>query len=259
MMDLRLGDCLELMKDIPDNSIDCCITDPPYGITKLRWDNIIDFELMWEQLKRIVKDNGAICLFGSEPFSSALRMSNIKMFKYDWIWEKDRAPNFALSKYRPLSYHEIISVFYSKTAKYYPQKIKRDSKRVEHCQKNKNSSWKTIRKSEEVSFQTQYTGRSFYVYDAGLKFPSSVVKNPIVNPGSKEKKQGRHPTQKPIKLLEYLIKTYSLENETILDFTMGSGSTAIACLNTNRKFIGIEKDETYFNIAKERIEKHNIK
>ena len=254
MIDLRHGDCLELMKTIPDNSVDMVLTDPPYGTTACKWDSVIDFDLMWAQLKRITKDNGAICLFGSEPFSSALRMSNIKMFKYDWVWQKDRAANFGASKYVPQKYHEIISVFYSKTCKYYPQKIKRTSDRVKQCQKNKNLSWRTVRSdSEEVSFKTDYKLRSFDVYDCNLKYPSSVINNPIVNSSSKEKKEGRHPTQKPVALLEYLIKTYTLENETVLDFTMGSGSTGVAAKNLNRKFIGIEKDDKYFKIAQERI------
>ena len=246
------GDCLELLKTIPDKSIDLVLTDPPYGTTACKWDTVIPFEPMWKELKRIRKDNAAIVLFGSEPFSSHLRMSNIKEFKYDWIWNKDRAANFAASKYQPQKYHEILSVFGGKN--YYPQRIKRESERVKQCQKNNNKSWQTVRHDgNEVSFQTDYKARSFDVYDAETKFPSSVIKNPIVNSSSKEKKDGNHPTQKPVALLEYLIKTYTLEGETVLDFTMGSGSTGVAAKNLGRSFIGIEKDVTYYDIATKRI------
>ena len=174
------------------------------------------------------------------------------MFKYDWIWHKDRAANFGASKYVPQKYHEIISVFYRRCS-YYPQKIKRESNRVKQCQVNNNKSWQTVREKEEISFKTDYKPRPFSVYDPNFKFPSSVIFNPIVNSSSKEKKEGKHPTQKPVALLEYLIKTYTLENETVLDFTMGSGSTGMACKNLDRNFIGIEKDEGYFKIAQDRI------
>lgn len=253
MIDLRLGDCLEVMKAIPDNSIDMVLTDPPYGTTACKWDSVIPFEPMWEQLKRIRKEKSAIVLFGTEPFSSYLRISNIKEFKYDWIWQKDRGANFASAKFNPIKYHEIITVFNSKT--YYPQKIPRESNRVAQGIKNKNINWTTTRQDgNNVSFNKNYKPRRFDAYDADFKLPSSVIYNPIVSSSSKEKKVGQHPTQKPVALLEYLIKTYTIENETVLDFTMGSGSTGVACKNLNRNFIGIEKDEMYFNIAKERIE-----
>lgn len=252
MINLLHGDCLELMKSIPDKSIDLVLTDPPYGTTACKWDTVIPFEPMWKELKRIRKDNAAIVLFGSEPFSSHLRMSNIKEFKYDWVWQKDRAANFAASKYQPQKYHEILSTFGGKN--YYPQRIKRGSERVKQGQKNNNLSWQTVRRDgQEVSFQTDYKPRSFNVYDAETKFPSSVLNYSIVNSSSKEKKDGKHPTQKPVALLEYLIKTYTLEGETVLDFTMGSGSTGVACKNLNRDFIGIEQDDKYFEIAKNRI------
>jgi len=252
--ELILGDCLDVLPKISDKSVDIVLTDPPYGTTACKWDSVIPFSLMWLNLKRIIKDNGCIALFGSEPFSSALRMSNIKQFKYDWIWQKDRGANFGASKYQPQKYHEIISIFYIKN-KYYPQKIKRISNRVKQSIKNNNLSWQTIRKDDqEVSFKTDYKPRNFNVYDENYKYPSSIIYNPIVNSSSKEKKDGNHPTQKPVALLEYLIKTYTNENDTVLDFTMGSGSTGVACKNLNRKFIGIEKDQNYFNIAKDRIE-----
>ena len=239
MIDLLKGDCLELMKSIPDGSIDAIITDPPYGTTACKWDSVIDFDLMWLELNRIIKPNGAIVLFGSEPFSSALRMSNIKNYKYDWIWKKNRGSNFATLKYQPFKEHEIISVFNKHN--YYPIKQKRTKSgqnRLKYKSKNKLSD---INGGKFIN-----NGKEFYENpDKKLRNPSSVQKfNTEV---------GKHPTQKPIALMEYLIKTYTNENETVLDFTMGSGSTGVAAKNTNRNFIGIEQDENYFNIAKERI------
>ena len=219
------GDCLELMKGIPDNSIDMVLTDPPYGTTACKWDTVIDFELMWKQLKRITKDNRAICLFGSEPFSSALRMSNIKMFKYDWVWRK-RPVNFLNAKRQPLRQTERISVFNAK--RYYPQGLI-------VCNKiNKRSNSTETSRVHGASNIAKFTN-----------YPTDILD--FIG------ERGLHPTQKPVALLEYLIKTYTLENETVLDFTMGSGSTGVAAKNLNRKFIGIEQDDKYFNIAKERI------
>ena len=234
MIDLRCGDCLELMKDIPDDSIDMVLTDPPYGTTACKWDTVIDFDLMWEQLKRITKDNSAICLFGSEPFSSALRMSNIKMFKYDWIWDKVKGGNFAILKYQPYKTHELISVFSKKTHKYYPIKTPQKERKGKVY-------------SNSDSAPLMYSDGKERVYKD--KHPKSILT--ISNANQKGKV---HPTQKPVALLEYLIRTYTLENEAVLDFTMGSGSTGVACKNLNRKFIGIEKDDKYFEIAKNRIE-----
>ncbi len=254
MINLIKGDCLLEMANIESGSVDAIICDPPYGTTACKWDSVIPFDAMWEQLNRIIKPNGAIALFSQNPFTANLIMSNPSMYKYDWVWQKDRAPNFGASKYVPQKYHEYINIFGKKSVKYYPQKIPRESNRVAQCQKNNNKAWQTIRKDgQEVSFQSDYEARSFDVYDAKLKYPSSVIYNPVVNSSSKEKKAGNHPTQKPTKLLEYLIKTYTLEGETVLDFTMGSGSTGVACKNTNRSFIGIEQDDKYFEIAKERI------
>ena len=239
-MTLYKGDCLEVMKSIPDGSIDAIITDPPYGTTACKWDTVIDFELMWEQLNRIVKPNGAIVLFGSEPFSSALRMSNIKNYKYDWIWEKNRGSNFALLKYQPFKEHEIVSVFSNKTHNYYPIKQVRKGKgleRTKHLVKYDNKSEHNYISNKKITVNKL----------SELRYPSSVQKfNTEV---------GKHPTQKPVALMEYLIKTYTNENETVLDFTMGSGSTGVAAKNTNRNFIGIEQDENYFKIAEERINK----
>lgn len=241
MIDLRHGDCLELMKSIPDGSIDLVLTDPPYGTTACKWDNIIPFEPMWAELKRITKDNGAICLFGSEPFSSHLRISNIKMFKYDWIWKKNAGSNFGAVKYQPMKEHEIISVFSIKTARYYPIKQERSDagkRMIKLGVKSKAS------KGGDV-YGGLNKGYDNSKQDPNLRYPSSVQKF--------KRERGKHPTQKPVALLEYLIKTYTLEGETVLDFTMGSGSTGVASKNLNRSFIGIEQDDKYFQIAKERI------
>ena len=233
MVDLRLGDCLELMKDIPDGSVDLVLTDPPYGTTACKWDSVIPFEPMWEQLNRVIKPNGAICLFGSEPFSSALRMSNIKHFKYDWIWNKKRFANQMCAKFQPLKIHENISVFSLKKHNYYPQGLIR-------CDKITKQGKKITDNIGGGSRPTQY-------YQEFTNYPRSILEFGL----DKEK---YHSTQKPITLLEYLIRTYTNEGETVLDFTMGSGSTGVACVNTNRNFIGIELDEGYFEIAKKRIE-----
>jgi len=244
MIDLRLGDCLEVMKTIPDNSIDAIITDPPYGTTNCNWDGVIDFDLMWEQLNRIIKLNGVIVLFGAEPFSSALRMSNIKNFKYDLIWDKKRPSNFPLAKYVPLKTCENIIVFSNmrattggkkglETMKYYPQGLKDCNKTVTTT--IKNSTGKTAKDFDYYKRQITKTN-----------YPKDLIY-------FKQESKKVHPTQKPVALMEYLIKTYTNENETVLDFTMGSGTTGVACKQTNRNFIGIEKEEKYFKTAQERI------
>tara|TARA_R110000823_G_scaffold173505_1_gene306149 strand:+ start:178 stop:912 length:735 start_codon:yes stop_codon:yes gene_type:complete len=240
MIDLILGDCLEVMKTIEDKSIDSIICDPPYGTTSCKWDSVIDFELMWDQLNRIIKPNGAIVLFGSEPFSSALRISNIKNYKYDWVWEKSRPANFMNAKFQPMKYHENILVFSQKRHKYYPIKFKGDKS---HASKPRSG------KSNIYSIKNNNNG----VDISDMKNPKSVI-----SIKSTDSTRNLHPTQKPIALMEYLIKTYTNEGETVLDFTMGSGSTGLACLNTNRNFIGIEMDENYFNIAKKRIKENPI-
>ena len=197
---------------------------------------------MWEQLNRIIKPNGAIVLFGSEPFSSALRMSNIKQYKYDWVWAKNRGSNFTLVKYQPMKEHEIISVFSNKTHNYYPIKEQRKGKGLERINGNYN-----IGKASNITGiqQTICTTQG-----QELRQPSSIQKFNTTEKGIKR----YHPTQKPVALIEYLIKTYTLENETVLDFTMGSGSTGVACINTGRNFIGIEKDGDYFDIANKRVD-----
>ena len=227
------GDCLELMKNIPDGSVDLVLTDPPYGTTACKWDSVIPFEPMWEQLNRIIKPNGAICLFGSEPFSSALRMSNIKNFKYDWIWEKEQGANFMLCKYQPYKVHEIVSVFSKIKHNYFPLMTE----------------GKPYISGKGTSGEITGNRPKVQTKNEGKRYPRSIQRF------NTEKNKSTHPTQKPIAFLEYLIKTYTNEDETVLDFTMGSGSTGVACVNTGRKFVGIELDDGYFGIAKERIEK----
>jgi site-specific DNA-methyltransferase (adenine-specific) len=234
---LYQGDCLEVMDKLIDEGVkvDAIITDPPYGTTACKWDSVIPFDEMWQRLNKLIKPNGAIVLFGSEPFSSALRMSNIKNYKYDWVWDKGRGYNFASLKYCPFKSHEIISVFSKKAHNYFPQKTK-----------GRPYSQKQGRKGEVYGGDN---GREIITINNGDRHPLSIQK--FVR-GRDD--VGLHPTQKPVALMEYLIKTYTNENETVLDFAMGSGSTGVACVNTGRNFIGIEIDETYFNIAKKRIE-----
>jgi len=250
MIKLLHGDCLELMKDIPDKSIDMILCDLPYGTTACKWDVIIPFEPLWKEYKRIIKDRGCIALFGSEPFSSHLRMSNIKNYKYDWIWEKSKGCNFTHAKNMPIKFHEIISIFSydkighvvqlkNKRMNYNPQGLIKTDKKWSRPKKY-DSEHKMKRDSHKLERIIEFEN-----------YPKSILK--FSNSDNNER--GEHPTQKPVSLLEYLIKTYTLENETVLDNCMGSGSTGVACINTNRNFIGIEKDKTYFEIAKNRIEK----
>lgn len=239
------GDCLEIMKDIKSESIDLILCDLPYGTTACKWDSIISFDVLWENYKRIIKRQGAICLFGKEPFSSNIRMSAIDIYKYDWIWKKTRKNGFVHAKGRPLQETENISVFsfgdvYSKSKnkmKYFPQGvIPFSAERINY-----------------VKTTSAYSGGmqvgSKWRQD-GFNYPTEILTFSSVSP-----KIQKHPTQKPVDLLEYLIKTYTDEGDTVLDNTMGSGSTGVAALNTNRHFIGIEKDENYFDMAVDRISK----
>ena len=239
-MELYNEDCLEWMKRIPDWSIDAIITDPPYWTTACKWDSVIPFEPMWEQLKRIIKPNWAIVLFGSEPFSSALRMSNIKMYKYDIIWKKEKISNFLLSKKQIGKIHENISIFYFKQPTYNPQKefvwIKDFRKTFNYCDIQE---WRVIWKWIKTRAKK----------DDWWRLPNSVVEFRR----DRMNKWSLHPTQKPVALMEYLIKTYTQEWETVLDFTFGSWTTAVACKNTNRKFIWFEMDKWYYDIAVNRI------
>ena len=233
-VNLMKGDCLELMKSIPDGSVDLILTDPPYGTTQCKWDSVIPFDLMWEQLKRVIKPNGAILLFGSEPFSSALRMSNIKQYKYDWVWDKKIPSGMCNAKIMPMKQSENISVFINGKNFYYPQMVQRDNPIKSGGMTGSLSAGAKGLKKIETKVYTEKYPTTHLVFD-------------------KIRKGSLHPTQKPVALLEYLIKTYTQENETVLDFTMGSGSTGVACVNSNRNFIGIELDENYFNIAESRI------
>ena len=242
MIQLIKGECIEQMKQIPTGSVDAIITDPPYGTTACKWDSVIDFELMWEQLNRIIKPNGAIVLFGSEPFSSALRMSNIKNYKYDWIWDKVTGGNFIQLKNVPSKCYENISVFYKKKPTYNPVMEVKEKRNVRPKTKQKST-------TKILSVSSGFLQRTS---SDKLKFPRAIqVFNRMKNECNNLKRV--HPTQKPVALMEYLIKTYTNENETVLDFTMGSGSTGVAAKNLNRNFIGIEQDQKYFNIAKNRI------
>lgn len=231
-MKLIQGDCLVEMAKLPEQSIDLVLTDPPYGTTNCKWDSIIPLDLMWEQIERIIKPNGAIILFGSEPFSSMLRMSNIKNYKYDWLWKKERGLGFLNAKRMPLRDTENITVFYRKPPLYNPQM--REGKPYK-ARNNPDKQKGTNR--EYKSVETINTGERYPLTTIEFQRPRTTV----------------HPTQKPIALMEYLIKTYTNEGETILDFTMGSGTTGVACVNLNRNFIGIELDPDYFEIAKNRI------
>ena len=234
MIDLKQGDCLEVMKTIPDKSIDMILCDLPYGTTACKWDIVIPFEPLWEQYNRIIKDNGAIVLFGSEPFSSQLRMSNIKNYKYDWVWNKITAKGHLVAKYRPMQQTENISIFSKNKINYYPIMTDRPKDKIQITKEAKRT---------EIMGGTK--GKmELKKYDKW--YPKTLL--------TFKTERGYHPTQKPVALLEYLIKTYTNVGETVLDNCMGSGSTGVACLNTNRNFIGIELDEGYFNIAKERLE-----
>ena len=239
MIDLYKGDCLEIMdKLIADGVIvDAIITDPPYGTTACKWDSIIPFEDMWQKLNKLIKPNGAIVLFGSEPFSSALRMSNLKHYKYDLIWDKMRGNNPALAKIRPLPSFENIIIFNSK--KNYNPQMRKGKPYTDNRNKEKSCS-----NEHSYGFGKKWTP----IENNGTRYPLSIIS--IMKTNTK----GQHPTQKPVALMEYLIKTYTNENELVLDFTMGSGTTGVACKNTNRNFIGIELDENYYKVAQDRIE-----
>ena len=242
------------MKEIPDGSVDMVLTDPPYGTTACKWDSIIPLEPMWVQLKRVIKPNGAIVLFGGQPFTSILISSNLKSYRYDWVWEKDKGANWMFGNRQPLKVHEFASVFYKEQPTYNPQKtINPNGESKRHLSKNPSKITANVKQVMGDSWietvmdsSLNYSGKS---YDPKMLLPRSIQKF------SRDAKGKQHPTQKPVALMEYLIKTYTNEGETVLDFTMGSGTTGVACINLNRNFIGIELDEGYFNIAKERIEK----
>jgi len=243
---LIMGDCLVEMKSIPDKSIDMILCDLPYWTTACKWDTIIPFEPLWEQYKRIIKDNGAIVLFGSEPFSSHLRMSNLKMYKYDWIWEKSRPSGFVHSKNKPMKAHEIISIFSPWTTihkwqsenrmVYNPQGLVYEPyNNVRKPEKRASNVWFSLRKSHKEEFMTEYKNYPRSV----LKFANNEV--------------WLHNSQKPVALFEYLIKTYTNEWDTVLDNCAGSWTTWVACVNTNRNYILIEQDSWYCEIIRKRL------
>jgi len=307
-IDLRQGDTIEQMKLIPDNSIDAIICDLPYGTTACKWDTIIPFDKLWKQYKRIIKDKGQIILFGSEPFSSLLRTSNLEWYKYDWIWEKNNAGNFQLVNYQPLKIHENISVFcndtpnmiFSNIMKENMKRIKLKQIDISKLQLSKNGNitgwvtnklngsqlptkeqWSKIcklfkieNKYDELLEQVVYPTYNTYTDEINIELSNKGKGGKLGHLSSENKRETYkqtktnypksilrykrtnryHPTEKPIELLEFLIKTYTNERDTILDNTMGSGSTGVACVNTNRNFIGIELDKSYFAIAKKRVE-----
>ena len=242
------GDCLEVMQQIPDGSVEAIITDMPYGTTTCKWDIVIDLKLLWKQINRIIKPNGAIVLFASQPFTTTLISSNIKAFKFCWYWDKINGGGFATVKYKPLSIFEDICVF-SKNGNrinYYPiMQLTEEKNKRPRDKPNK-------RKKDNTQAMASGNFKVSKTHNENKRYP----KNKLVynnRSGELNAKNRIHPTQKPVLLMEYLIKTYTKENETVLDFTMGSGTTGVAAKNLNRKFIGIEKNEKYFKIASQRI------
>ena len=237
---LHLGDCLDVMRDIPDGSVDMVLTDPPYGTTACKWDSVIPFEPMWSQLKRITKPNGAIVLTASQPFTSALVMSNVAMFKYCWVWDKVTARGHLVAKIRPMAQHEDVIVFGKGHVTYNPQMVLMD----------KPQKGKSMESSRTEIMGGKTTGTSETIIRTH-KYPKTI--QTFGNRG-----KSLHPTQKPVALMEYMIRTYTNEGETVLDFTMGSGTTGVACKNLGRSFIGIEMDADYFSVASKRISDHVV-
>ena len=233
-IELWHGDCLELMKNIPDSSVDMVLCDLPYGTTRNKWDNVIPFDMLWKEYKRVVKKNGAIVLFAQTPFDKILGASNLDMLKYEWIWEKPQGTGHLNAKKMPLKSHENILVFYRQLPTYNP-----------HWE------WGKPYAATQSKYSTNYGKQKDKVTTVsdGRRYPKDILQF-----GKAETDKHLHPTQKPVALMEYLIKTYTNDGETVLDNCMGSGSTGVACVHTNRRFIGIELDDGYFNIAKKRIE-----
>lgn len=246
MTNLYLGDCLDIMPTLEDKSIDMILCDLPYGTTKCKWDVIIPFNMLWKEYLRLIKDDGAIVLFGKEPFSSQLRVSNIDMFKYDWIWVKDTKSNFMQANHQPLNNVELISVF----GKGYVRDIKDKVMMKYNPQFSEGKEYRLpkVSKTTDLFGENHKNGvYKHYERDTSKRYPYNIIQFNMDKPKV-------HPTQKPIALLEYMIKTYTNEGDVVLDNCMGSGSTGVACKHLNRQFIGIEKEEKYFKIAKERIE-----
>lgn len=233
---LMQGDCLELMKCIPDGSVDMVLCDPPYGVTECRWDSVIPFDDMWKAYRRIVKENGVIALFSSQPFTTRLINSNIRQYRYNWYWIKNIKTGHVFAEVQPMRCVEEICVFYRRRPLYQPQGLIKLNREIVRQKSGTKDSVYRIDKSKNVSVQ-RYGN-----------YPSNVLRFDV-DAG----KARVHPTQKPVAILEYLIRTYTLPNETVLDNCMGSGSTGVACVNSNRRFIGMEQDESYYHIAEKRI------
>jgi len=240
---LYLGDCLEVMAGLPDASVDMILCDLPYGTTACKWDTVIPFEPLWCEYNRIIKDNGAICLFGAEPFSSKLRVSNLQDYKYDWIWRKPRGTGHLNAKKQPLRDVENISVFYKKQCVYNPQFTK-----GEPYSAVKGGKTSRVIESGETTYGKFMKGAKFTNDNSGFRYPKQVIEFGVVERGTV------HPTQKPVALMEYFIRTYTNEGDVVLDNCMGSGTTGVACANSGRRFIGIERERKYVDIARERIE-----
>lgn len=240
-IEFRLGDCLDLMPSIPDKSIDMILADLPYGTTTCHWDSVLPLDKLWNEYERMIKNNGAIVLFGSEPFSTYLRMSNIKLYRYDIIWDKIRGSNFALANKQPLKTHENISIFYKKLPKYNPQmEVGKPYDKTKYngaIDESNITGHKIIRTRKKNN---------------GERFPTSILKFSM----NWRRQKQLHPTQKPVALFEYLIKTYTNEEAIVLDNVAGSGTTGIACYNTNRNAILMEKDKPIFEMACRRISDH---
>ena len=247
--EILLGDCLELMKQLPDKSVDMILCDLPYGTTACKWDTIIPFDKLWEQYERIIKPNGAIVLTASQPFTSALVMSKPKLFKHEWIWEKSKAGNFQLAKIQPLKITESVLVFSNGVVNYYPIP-------VEHTEATKIIYKKHGNTLGGATSNLQHMSSNFYRHDFPFGKEHGYPKN-ILKFSNGMKKERYHPTQKPVELFEYLIKTYTKERDLVLDNCAGSGTTAIACLNTKRQFIVMEKEQKYYDIILKRVADFN--
>lgn len=249
-IDLQRGDCLELMKNFPSKSIDLILCDLPYGTTRNKWDSVLDLDSLWEQYNRIIKDRGAILLFAQTPFDKVLGYSNLKHLRYEIIWQKTAPTGFLNAKKMPMKAHENILVFYKKLPTYNPQMTKGHPRKVSSKSSRKKSVERHQGKSEVLASNYNSYGESQVDYDSTEWYPLSVQ---IF--AKDQQKENYHPTQKPVALLEWLLKTYTNEGDLVLDNCMGSGSTGVTCINTKRNFIGMELTEWYFEVAKERIEK----
>lgn len=249
-IDLKQGDCLELMKTIPSKSIDLILCDLPYGTTRNKWDSVLPLDDLWKQYNRVIKDCGAILLFAQTPFDKVLGVSNLKHLRYEIIWQKTAPTGFLNAKKMPMKAHENILVFYKKLPTYNPQMTKGHPCKVVSKESRTKSIERQKLKVDNKDSNYNFYGESSTGYNSTERYPLSVQVF-----AKDQQRENYHPTQKPVALLEWLIKTYTNEGDLVLDNCMGSGSTGVACVNTNRKFIGIELTEQYFEIAKDRIEK----